>query len=217
MIWCHSTAGNCMSLHVVNTGGPRMDPWGIPQRREPPSVTERNLNQPVQNHWSHHSLSVNCADVNAVDVSVTLLFSLGVNYTAMTTKWLRTSRLACRSLSRSLRILCCSALSARRFSWKHKSKGRMKSCLCAVLSVDRHDSFRQALTIRSLRPMSSSSSFFLHSKWASISDCSSIRSLFWRFFWMSCKKWTDESWADRILVVHSAWDKVAGPKPNLMI
>lgn len=35
--------------------------------------------------------------------------------------FMRTSRLACRSLSCSARILCCSARSARRFSWKHKS------------------------------------------------------------------------------------------------
>lgn len=36
--------------------------------------------------------------------------------------FMRTSRLACRSLSCSARILCCSARSARRFSWKHKSR-----------------------------------------------------------------------------------------------
>lgn len=42
------------------------------------------------------------------------------------------------------------------------------------------------LTILSFRAISSSSSFFLHSKWASIRPCSSMRSLFWRFFWMSC-------------------------------
>lgn len=53
-----------------------------------------------------------------------------------------------------------------------------------IMKVQNSDSVR---TILSLRAMSSSSSFFLHSKWASISDCSSIRSLFWRFFWMSCQ------------------------------
>lgn len=44
-----------------------------------------------------------------------------------------------------------------------------------------------SLTILSFRAISSSSSFFLHSKWASMRACSSIRSLFWRFFWMSCR------------------------------
>lgn len=41
-----------------------------------------------------------------------------------------TSRLACRSLSLSARILCCSALSARRFSWNpntHRDQSRRQN------------------------------------------------------------------------------------------
>lgn len=46
----------------------------------------------------------------------------------------------------------------------------------------------RGLTILSLRAISSSSSFFRASKWLSMSACSSMRSLFWRFFWMSCER-----------------------------
>lgn len=47
---------------------------------------------------------------------------------------------------------------------------------------------QKALTILSLRLMSSSSSFFLLSKWTSIRVCSSIRSFSILFRWMSCKQ-----------------------------
>lgn len=47
------------------------------------------------------------------------------------------------------------------------------------------------LTILLTREMSSSSSFFLWMKWASIRDCSSDRSFSWRFLWMSCHHQTN--------------------------
>lgn len=49
---------------------------------------------------------------------------------------------------------------------------------------------RRALTILLTRAMSSSSSFFLWMKWASIRDCSSDKSFSWRFLWMSCRRQT---------------------------
>lgn len=64
------------------------------------------------------------------------------------------------------------------------------------------------LTILSLSAISSSSSFFLCSKWASIRACSSIRSLFWRFFWMSCRTETRRRKTLRNAQKHSAWTEI---------
>lgn len=58
--------------------------------------------------------------------------------------------------------------------------------------------------------MSSSSSFFLHSKWSSIRVWSSIRSLFWRFFWMSYSRSANQmlpavvqfQWVNEVVLCH---------------
>lgn len=110
----------------------------------------------------------------------------------------RTSRLAWRSLSFSARTRCCSALSARRFSCETsqdpgKTETKIQGIFAFISGCD-------SLTILSFRAMSSSSSFFLHSKWASIRACSSIRSLFWRFFWMSCRGRYSSAVIDEFLV-----------------
>lgn len=65
------------------------------------------------------------------------------------------------------------------------SEGKRLKKLASFGWISFNSSWR--LTILSFRAISSSSSFFLHSKWASIRAWSSIRSLFWRFFWMSCR------------------------------
>lgn len=83
-----------------------------------------------------------------------------------------TSRRFWRSFSRSLRILCCSARSERRFSWNDRSS----QVNTAVVGIGSCSIGCRALTILSLRWMISSSSFFLLSKWTSISVWSSIRS-----------------------------------------
>ncbi len=91
-----------------------------------------------------------------------------------------TARRACLSLSFSVRILCCSALSVRRFS-----------CTDTTLPITSQDlklfrSVLPGLTILLTSAISSSSSFFLWMKWASIRDWSSDKSFSWRFLWMSC-------------------------------
>lgn len=102
-----------------------------------------------------------------------------------------TSRRFCRSFSLSLRILCCSALSARRFSCSTGrvltglDEGLNKLCwrVCEQLQP-------KGPTILSFRWISSSSSFFLLSKWTSIKVWSSIRSFSILLRWISCR---DES------------------------
>ncbi len=48
--------------------------------------------------------------------------------------------------------------------------------------------YEETLTILLTRAMSSSSSFCLWRKWASIRDCSSVKSFSWRFLWISWER-----------------------------
>lgn len=58
--------------------------------------------------------------------------------------------------------------------------------VCWVVPQSSDVAFLERLTILLTRAMSSPSSFCLWMKWASIKDCSSVRSFSWRFLWMSC-------------------------------
>ena len=98
-----------------------------------------------------------------------------------------TARRACLSFSCSVRILCCSALSARRFSCTFMpTDAHIKNCFPGGCVAPVNPAFLTRLTILLTRATSSASSFFLWMKWASIRDCSSVRSFSWRFLWMSC-------------------------------
>lgn len=70
----------------------------------------------------------------------------------------------------------------------HLNRLKRKSfpCLCVNMFTTQY-LYRRALTILSLRLMSSSSSFFLLSKWTSIRVCSSIRSFSILLRCMSCR------------------------------
>lgn len=97
-----------------------------------------------------------------------------------------TASLFCRSLSRSVRILCCSARSALRFSWRSRHHNGKSIHRCQTyLEVMFIICTWKCLTIRWVSLMSSSSSFFLFSKWASMSVCSSVRSFSMRLRWIS--------------------------------
>lgn len=76
-----------------------------------------------------------------------------------------------------------------------------------VWSCSRKVSYQH--TMRSVRSMSSSSSFFRFSKWASIRDCSSVRSFSIRFLWMS---WNE---SDRDQNVSSKKKCNCSPEMNL--
>lgn len=68
------------------------------------------------------------------------------------------------------------------------------------------------LTIRSLSPISSSSSFFLCSKWTSISVCSSSMSFSIRFLWMSWRnkrRWSDFPEVRLCSLSNSNWHRLA--------
>lgn len=80
-------------------------------------------------------------------------------------------------------------LSSHFCTWQHsflsKSDSGFSFSSTDDLSIQYRETAVQGLTILSLRATSSSSSFLLASKWLSIKACSSIRSLFCLFFWMS--------------------------------
>lgn len=119
----------------------------------------------------------------------------GLNSIRYTT--LITAIRVCLSRSFSALTRCCSALSARRLSYNTESvpAGLLQTAFEALLfwifnvSPFQTNTFENGIekgfTILSLSPMSSSSSFFLCSKWTSIRVCSSRRSFSILFLWIS--------------------------------
>lgn len=116
-------------------------------------------------------------------------------YAAQCLTWVTAIRV-CLSRSFSALTRCCSALSARRLSCNTKTQASWsvthRSLLFWISFPDKHMGKQYGkLTILSLSPISSSSSFFLCSKWTSIRVCSSRRSFSILFLWISLTKPVD--------------------------